>query len=126
MSGLQGRSLADALVGGAALDPRRAIHLHRRHYEPGMLGKIPVAGEKFGLRLGSWKYIEGEEEGTRELFNLDEDPGERVNRYDASPDVAEQLRTSLQAWRRAADRNRMPGTISPEDRERLRALGYTD
>lgn len=126
MSGLQGRSLADALAGRAALDPRRAIHLHRRHYVPGMLGNIPVAGEKFGLRLGPWKYIEGEEEGTRELFNLDDDPGERVNRFDSSPDVAERLRTSLQAWKDAFDRNRMPGSVSPEDRERLRALGYTD
>ena len=124
--GLRGRSLAAALVAGAALDPRRPIHLYRRHYEPGHDGNIPVAGDKLGIRLGSWKYIEGEEEGTRELFNLDDDPGERMNLFDSSPDVAKELATSLAAWRKAFDRNLPPGSLSPEDRERLRALGYVE
>ena len=124
--GLTGRSLAGALTAGARLDPKRPIHLHRRYYAPGRVGDIEVAGEKFGIRIGPWKYIEGEEEGTRELFNLDEDPGERVNRYATGGDVVERLRASLTAWRTAFDRKTPPGSISPEDRERLRAMGYVE
>ena len=106
--------------------PVMAAYLHRRHYLPGEVAGIPVAGEKFGLRLGPWKYIEGDGEGTRELFNLDDDPGERRNLYGSFPDVVEELRASLGAWRQAFDRNVRPGSLSPEDRERLRALGYVE
>lgn len=125
--GQQGRSLAAALEDGTSLDPGRAVFLQRRHYEPGQVGNIPVAGEKFGVRVGAWKYIEGEDEGTRELFNLEEDPGESVNRYDTSRTVAYELRARIAAWKAicARDTGERPD-LSPEDLERLRALGYVE
>lgn len=125
--GQQGRSLAAALEDGAALDPERPVFLHRRHYEPGRIGNIPVAGEKFGVRIGPWKYIEGEEERTRELFNLEDDPGELVNVYETSHAVGDELRARITAWK--TDYARETGDrpdLSPEDRERLRALGYVE
>jgi arylsulfatase A-like enzyme len=125
--GQQGRSLAAALQGGAPLDPERAVFLQRRHYESKQVGNISVAGDKFAVRVGPWKYIEGEEEGTRELFNLEDDPGELVNLYESSRAVADELRARIAAWksncaRETGDRPK----LSPEDRERLRALGYVE
>jgi arylsulfatase A-like enzyme len=86
-----------------------------------------VKGEKFALRVGRWKLIEGPEEGTRELFDLAADPRERHNRIDASPEVAADLAARLAAWR--AGRAGAPGApqpLAPDERERLRALGYTE
>jgi arylsulfatase A-like enzyme len=125
--GQQGRSLAGALEEGVPLDPGRAVFLHRRHYEPGQIGNIPVAGEKFGVRAGPWKYIEGEDEGTRELFNLKNDPGERVNLYETSRAVADELRARIAEWKatHARDTGDRP-ELSPEDLERLKALGYVE
>ena len=124
-AGLQGQSLAAALAGRAALDPERPVFLHRRHYEPGQVGGMPVAGEKFGIRVGPWKYIDGPEEGTRELFNLIDDPGERVNLFDPSRAELIDLATRLAHWRASAgDAAFVPPELSAEDIERLRALGY--
>jgi len=123
--GQQGRSLAAALEAGASLDPERAVFLHRRHYAPEQIGNIPVAGEKFAIRAGPWKYIEGEAEGTRELFNLQDDPGELVNLYETSRAVADELQTRIAAWKATYGRDTgdQPG-LSREDLERLRVLGY--
>jgi len=77
--------------------------------------------------VGPWKYIEGEEEGTRELFNLEDDPGELVNLYESSRTVADELRARIAAWK--SDYARETGDRpkpSPEDLERLRALGYVE
>ena len=125
-AGLHGRSVARAVAGDAALDPERPVHLHRRHYVARAIGDLAVAGEKLGLRLGSWKYIEGEGEGTRELFDLAADPGERVSLAEARPEIAASLAERIRAWRTATGRGVQVETLSPEDRERLRALGYVE
>jgi arylsulfatase A-like enzyme len=122
---IQGRSLSAALAGQAALDPQRPVYLHRRHYEPGTVGETPVSGEKFGIRIGPWKYIEGTAEGTRELFNLQDDPGERVNLYDpARPELGE-LARRLEQWKADLGGDAFaPPRLTQEDDQRLRALGY--
>ena len=88
---------------------------------------MQVAGEKFGVRRGTWKYIEGDEEGTRELYDLRADPGERVNLAESNVDVADELRATIAAWKQAHARGDA-GTLdlSPEDIERLKALGYME
>jgi arylsulfatase A-like enzyme len=122
---LQGRNLAGALRGTDRLDPGRAVYLHRRHYDPQTIGRIRVAGEKFGIRVGPWKYIEGEEGDSPELFHLIDDPQERVNLADSRPDVAEDLASRIAAWKAAHARGGFEQPeLSPEDRERLEALGY--
>jgi arylsulfatase A-like enzyme len=124
---LQGHSLAGAIAGEVRLDPRRPVYMHRRHYKPARLGDIDVAGEKFGIRVGPWKYIEGDEEGTKELFHLEDDPEERVNLYESSPAVANELHEKLAAWKTACGRaSGDTPDLSPEDLERLRALGYVE
>ena len=88
-----------------------------------MLQGIRVAGEQLGVRKDRWKYIEAREEGTRELFDLADDPGERQNLVESRPDESAELAALVRAW---ADEN--PATpvapVSPQDAERLRELGY--
>jgi arylsulfatase A-like enzyme len=125
--GVEGRSLAPALLGGEPLPADRAVHLYRRHFAGERRGDVFVKGEKFGVRLGRFKLIEGPEEGTRELYDLAADPRERENVLDAHPEVAAELLARLEAWR--AGRAGEPGArlqISDDERERLRALGDTE
>lgn len=123
---LQGRSLTAALGGEATLDPLRPIYLHRRHYEPGTVGEIPVVGERFGVRHGSWKYIEGTEDESRELFDLGLDPGETDNLYDPSHPRLSELESLLVKWKLDYGRDTpLHPILSEDDLERLKALGYT-
>jgi len=126
-AGLQGQSLVPLLDGRGEVNGERPIFLFRRHYEPGQERGIAVNGVKHGIRLGDWKYIVGPEEGTRELFNLARDPRERENLIEAEPERASELAARLD--RRLAGSARplvAPDAISPEERERLRALGYVE
>jgi arylsulfatase A-like enzyme len=123
---LQGRSLVAALGGSASLDPKRPVYLYRRHYAAEKVGEIPVAGQKFGIRSGPWKYIEGTEEGTRELFDLENDPGEEHDVREEFPGVAEYLRLQIADWKQAYGRDVGIETLSPEDAQRLEALGYVE
>ena len=122
--GLHGRSLAAALVGDGTLDPERPIHLQRRHYDPQKIGEIDVAGEQFAVRVGKWKYLEGQAEARRELYDLDSDPAELVNVYDEFQEVGERLSERIAAWKMAYGRQHSGQEPSPEDIERLKALGY--
>jgi arylsulfatase A-like enzyme len=126
VAGAEGRSLAHALTAGAPLEPERPVHLYRRHFAGEQRGDTFVRGEKFGVRVGRWKLIDGPEEGTRELFDLAADPGERENRAADAPEVAAELAARLAAWRAGRVGEATPLAITPEERERLRALGYTE
>lgn len=78
-----------------------------------------------------WKLISSDD-GTDELYRLDQDPGEREDRLE-EPSAAEALAAlsrQVAAARAASsvrDREgRRPAEASPELRARLRALGYID
>jgi arylsulfatase A-like enzyme len=49
---------------------------------------------------GNWKLQEYFEDGSMELFNLSEDPGEMVNLVQASPEKATELQRMLVQWRK--------------------------
>jgi len=126
-AGFQGRSLARAVISGTEPPGRAPVFLHRTHYEPHEECGVWVEGETYGIRLGDWKYIEGEAEGTRQLFDLVADPAEQVNVAADHPDRATDLAARLAAWRRRATRPDVPDTaagLSESDRRKLRALGY--
>jgi len=124
----QGQSIAPLLLGGDELDSERAVHLYRRRYAGGEVAEgVYAEGEKFGLRRGRWKLIEGPEEETLELFDLESDPEERENLVDREAERVKQMREEIAAWRKAHTREekdvRLP---TPEERARLEALGYTE
>jgi len=125
---LPGRSLAGFLRGEAPRAPAGPVFLYRQLYpRPSVVRRVPVRGAQFGIRLGGWKYIEGDRDGRRELYDLSRDPGELVNRAAEAPARRLDLQARLHAWRAANPRpGGPPPRISDEDRARLRALGYAD
>ncbi len=98
---LDGHSYASLLVtpNEAAAD-RAPLYWHF----PGYLGsaggtwRTTPAG---AIRWGDWKLLEFFEDGRLELYNLSEDPGERVNRAAELPDRTRQLHEKLVAWRQS-------------------------
>ena len=123
----QTHSLAPSLRGETQLDPQQPIYLYRRYYKAGKVGRIPVKGDKFGIRTGSWKYIEGKEEKTEELFDLAAGPKEKTNLCSKFPKKAAQLASQLAKWKQRHVRKLSgQGKISKEDLERLKTLGYVE
>ena len=135
---IHGRSLAAALRQQEELEPDRPVYLHRRPYNVRTIDTLPkyhpegadsllVAGQKYGIRLGKWKYIVGAEEGTVELFDLEADPGEERNLYTSLPERAAELASQLDAWRESYTPDGLVAVpVSNEDKARLHALGYVD
>jgi arylsulfatase A-like enzyme len=123
----QGRSLAGLLREGEAPDEQRPVFLERRHYKPQVLMGHEVAGVKLGLRHGRWKLIVGEEEGTRELYDLAADPDESRNLYEEQPETVARLTQMLETWRALVARESGGAAeFSEADRRQLEALGYTE
>lgn len=123
----QGQSLGPVLRGEMTLDKNRPIFLYRQHYKEGEEGGAIANGDKFGIRVGIWKYIEGEKENTKELFDLSIDPGELTNLHNTHPQKAGELTDRLIHWKRSCIRTK-PETnnISEEDLRKLKSLGYTN
>lgn len=121
--GGQGRSQAPVLLGAAASDLRRAVFLQRRFYEPESRRALGIAGDKLSVRVGDWKYLAAEEEGTRELYDLRHDPGETENLAATRPAEAAFLAATLGGWREGLG-GPSRQAVSPDDEEALRALGY--
>ena len=63
------------------------------------------------MRDGDWKLIEWFEDGSLELFNLRDDPGERRNLTAENPDKTQALHAKLSAWR--ADTQALMPTPNP-------------
>jgi arylsulfatase A-like enzyme len=113
----QGRSLVPLLAGGTVSD--RTIVCRNARERP----TYALVGERLTL-------IHDPRWGGSELYDLEEDPGERHDLSQDRPVTTELLRQSLYRWLNDLDRG-SPGTpversLSPEDREALRALGYVD
>ena len=122
-----GQSLAANLRNDIPPDDNRPVYLLRCHYD-GFIGdqKIWAKGEKFGIRLGKWKYIEGEEENTKELFDLEEDPKELNNLYSELLDKATEFSLQLKNWLKSYRKAKPEIKIDKEDIEKLRTLGYVE
>jgi arylsulfatase A-like enzyme len=78
---------------------RPAIYWHYPHY--GNQGGSPSGA----VREGDYKLIEFYGDGSVELYNLKDDPGEKQNLSAKMPERAAELRKMLQDWRRSVDAN---------------------
>jgi arylsulfatase A-like enzyme len=87
-----GQSVLPLLRGRSGSAPR-TFYWHYPHYH----GSTWAPGG--GIRSGKWKLIEFFEERAVELYDLEQDPGERRNLAASSPAMVRQLRSSLAAWR---------------------------
>jgi arylsulfatase len=113
---LRGRSLLrdeHELVGPLFAETHRGAHLE-------------------SVVLGRWKLVEDLESGEQALYDLQRDPMELENRAQTNPEVMARLSRQLEQWRsesqslRAASGPSVPVEVDAAERERLRALGYTE
>ena len=88
---------------------RGPVYWHYPHY--GNQGGSPASA----ARNGDWKLIEFLEDGTCELYNLANDPGETRDLAAAEPDRTAAMRTDLARWRESVGA-RMPRAY-PEKRK---------
>ncbi len=120
----EGRSLRPLIDGSATAWPEFALSQIRRF------------NKKVAVRTPKYKLIYTEDTGGNvfgipirpgfELYDLEHDPGEQVDIFDADSPIAKDLAARMQE--RLASRQHFataPGPeLSAEERERLRALGY--
>mgnify|MGYP001829211263 FL=1 len=92
---------------------------------------------RFALRTESHKIIHDLKEGTSEVYDLRDDPGETINLAESDPELAERLRRQLMEKVRenrrlaqdleseAAEKQTAEDSVlTKEEQERLEALGY--
>ena len=91
-SSVDGVDLTPALAGRGSLR-REALFWHYPHYSN--QGGVPAGA----IRKGGFKLIEFYEDGRLELFNLEDDPGERKNLAASHRAVARELHSQLRRWR---------------------------
>ena len=87
-----GVSLLPVLAGKAL--KTRNYYLHFPHYSP-QRGKPGAV-----IRSGKFKLIEWYEDGRYELFDVEKDAGEQNNLAAAFPNLVNELKASLSAWRK--------------------------
>ncbi len=114
---LSGRSFAAALSGGEPPPPAPV-------YGESLVPRLHFGwSELRTVRDGPWKYVEAPRP---ELYDLERDPGETVNRVGAEPARVRALRRALatfMARERALPAGQTPA-VPPELLEKLGALGY--
>jgi choline-sulfatase len=108
-------SFEGASLLSAAARPIYAESLHAHH----SFGWSPLRS----VREGNFKYIEAPK---AELYNLREDPGERVNILEKNPAEARRMRGDLEKlMARYSAKQKVPASgVSPETRALLGSLGY--
>jgi len=121
----EGRSL-EPLLAGQILPPRAVIAQRRLFTRP----PFPfLAGEQLSVTRDGWHLLTAAGgDGSPELFDLVNDPGETVNRFGDEEAVGEQLLDLLRKWQERGDEPD-PAAMPAQDpvvRERLRALGYAE
>jgi arylsulfatase A-like enzyme len=107
MTGVAGKGVSP--VDGVSLVPllqqsgeiaERPLFWHYPHYQHYQLeGTTPYGA----IRRGNWRLIEFYDDRPLELYNLNDDSGERTNLAESSPELVSSLRQELHAWLRAVD-----------------------
>ena len=75
-----------------------------------------------------WKYTRHLTDGSEELYDLGEDPAERINLVSESPLHLTKLRELMREYMRSAAASRKSDLVplDEETRDQLRALGYLE
>jgi arylsulfatase len=81
-------------------------------------------GTQWTVRRGPWRYVFNTIDGAEELYDHRHDAQERSNVAAAHPAELAGLRRLLNAYRAAPGTRNRDSDVSPDERERLRALGY--
>ncbi|HET6899781.1 MAG TPA: sulfatase, partial [Vicinamibacteria bacterium] len=130
--GIQGASLVPWMRGDGPHEgwPRPAITEAAGRPDPA----VAVTEESYALSLGGWKLVRhvvrAPDRPEFQLFDRRKDPLDATDVAARHADVVTRLSRELEAWQRMAVRARLKpdselaATVSGEELERLRALGY--
>lgn len=91
------------------------------------LERLPAVSEKknwVSIRTQKWKYIEGRNGSSRELYNLKKDPDEKNNLINEKPRVATRLKERLNLALGGRSTRKRRRNLTEEMRKRLKKLGY--
>lgn len=115
----QGRSLLPLIYGEKEEEPRDS-------YGESMHNRLAFDWSPLrSLRKGKWKYIHAP---NPELYDLEEDPDELVNRFEEHRELSlsmrEDLREFLEATRSAEVEGSSAHALNEESMEKVRSLGY--
>jgi arylsulfatase A-like enzyme len=99
------------------------------NYRPKRFTVSEIETGETALLSGPWKIIHrpGESADAFQLYNLQEDPGEQHDRLREAPAAALSLQEQLTRYGEMTSRYRFVAQkqrVSPEQVERLKALGY--
>jgi len=131
---VQGRSLLPLIQATESEKTPRAAFSHGRP-EPVRVPEINARLTKKGIlssiRLPNAKLIEYPVEGGgvyQQLFDLSNDPGERINIAKSRPDLTEKLHKELSRWRIRTGVEKQPiiPRLTKEIEKGLRSLGYVE
>ena len=129
--GIQGASLVPLMSDGPHSGwPRPAITEAAGRPDP----SVATTEESYALSLGDWKLahhvVRAADRPEFQLFDRGKDPLDTTDVAAQHPEVVARLSRELEAWRRMATGARLKpdselaSTVSGEELERLRALGY--
>ena len=93
---LDGVSILPLLGGGTKLE-RDALYWHYPHYSN--QGGFPGGA----IRVGDWKLVERYEDGQVQLYNLEDDLGERHDLAAANAERVTTMRARLHRWYKDVD-----------------------
>ncbi len=133
--GTHGESLVP-IMAGERRERERALSVQARHYfEDGhheyvirdrvwkLIVRTPPSEDRLGNGFPTW--MGDRDDGTFELYNLIEDPGERTNLVASHPEVVSYLRNALGDWNATIEHpKREAPRLDEEDKAILRRLGY--
>ena len=122
-----GLDLLAALAGAPGLPAERPIYLTRPYFgERGRQRRLGQTGWGLGVRRGAWKLMVAPAEGERDLYDLEHDPDEEVDRADDEHARTAELEALVLGWHQAEldARGDLPLVVPRDVRRRLRALGY--
>ena len=105
-----GLSLVPILLGRKEHLKRNELHWHFPHYHGS--GNTPSSA----IRMGNYKLIEYFENSTLELYNLKNDPDEKVSLSNKMPAKTKELHRRLIQWRKNVDAH-LPNGDNPDYKE---------
>lgn len=108
---------------GKVLLARGQHHFAVRDRQWKLIARLPGTAAK-PTEMPDWTF--GAESASHELYDIDRDPREKEDLFDAKPEVASRLAQALAEWKRATSGGptSTTATLDPAMQEAMRALGY--
>jgi len=89
-----------------------------------IIGETYRSADKRGVLDGFWKFIHDREKGRFELYNLENDPKEKINKHKEKNQLALRLKTLLDHYYQGPVEKAPTNPLDADMKEKLKSLGY--